>query len=75
MVLFMNKTYKKWTPADIEFVFKNQNMLDKEVAAKLSESTGQLITTSMVRRQRRKGGVIKKRGRPCSNKVVDANPI
>lgn len=69
----MSKTYKKWTPVDMEFIFQNQNMLDKDVAAKLSESSGQLITPSMVRRQRRKGGVIKKRGRPSSKKTVDAN--
>lgn len=65
----MSKTYKKWTQTDIEFIVQNQNMLDKEVAAKLTEISGQTITPSMVRRQRRKSGVAKKRGRP-SNKTA-----
>ena len=70
----MSKTYKKWTQLDIDFIVQNQNMLDKNVAAKLSENSGQLITPSMVRRQRRKSGVTKKRGRP-SKKVLDTNIV
>lgn len=60
----MSKTYKKWSQSDIQFILDNQNMLDKDVASKLSEISGQAITPSMVRRQRRKSGVAKKRGRP-----------
>jgi hypothetical protein len=61
----MSKTYKKWSQSDIQFIVDNQNMLDKDVAAKLSELSGQSVTPSMVRRQRRKSGVTKKRGRPA----------
>jgi hypothetical protein len=66
----MSKTYKKWNQTDIQFILDNQNMLDKDVANKLSEISGQTITPSMVRRQRRKSGIAKKRGRP--RKTVDA---
>jgi hypothetical protein len=66
----MTKTYKKWSATDIQFIVDNQNMLDKDVAAKLSQITGQNITPSMVRRQRRKSGVAKKRGRPAKNTLA-----
>jgi len=66
----MNKTYKKWTQTDIQFILDNQNMLDKDVAAKLSQITGQNISPSMVRRQRRKSGIAKKRGRPAKNTLT-----
>lgn len=60
----MSKNYKKWSQSDIQFILDNQNMLDKDVAIKLSELSGQSVTQSMVRRQRRKSGITKKRGRP-----------
>jgi|688.fasta_scaffold00568_60 hypothetical protein len=60
----MSRNYKKWTQTDIQFILDNQNMLDKDVAVKLSEITGQSISASMVRRQRRKSGIAKRRGRP-----------
>lgn len=63
----MPKNYRKWTPTDIQFIVDNHNMLDKDVAVKLSQITGQNITASMVRRQRRKSGIAKKRGRPSKN--------
>lgn len=63
----MQRTYRKWTPTEIQFIVDNHNMLDKDVAVKLSQITGQNITPSMVRRQRRKSGIAKKRGRPCKN--------
>lgn len=63
----MSKTYKKWNPTDIQFILDNQNMLDKDVAVRLSEITGQNISASMVRRQRRKSGITRKRGRPSKN--------
>lgn len=66
----MSKTYKKWSQTDIQFILDNQNMLDKDVASKLSQISGQTITPSMVRRQRRKSGIAKKRGRPAKNAVV-----
>lgn len=60
----MSKTYKKWTQSELEFINNNREMLDKDLAVKLSEMTGQEITTPMVRRQRRKFGFKKGRGRP-----------
>lgn len=69
----MNKTYKKWTSTDIQFIMDNHNMLDKDVAVKLSQITGHNITSSMIRRQRRKSGIAKKRGRPSKNYVANAS--
>ena len=66
----MSRNYKKWTATDIQFIMDNHNMLDKTVAEKLSQISGQTITPSMVRRQRRKNGVAKKRGRPSKSSVV-----
>lgn len=66
----MSKTYKKWNQTDIQFILDNQNMLDKDVALKLSEISGQTITPSMVRRQRRKSGIAKKRGRPRKSATI-----
>lgn len=67
----MSRNYKKWTSTDIQFILDNQNMLDKDVADKLSEITGQIISPSMIRRQRRKSGIAKKRGRPRKNVSVN----
>lgn len=72
----MSKTYKKWSQTEIQFISDNQNMLDKDIAVKLSQITGQNITQSMVRRQRRKLGVSKKRGRPRKTiSVAINNPV
>lgn len=60
----MSKIYKKWTQSELEFINNNKEMLDKDLAAKLSEMTGHPVTTPMVRRQRRKFGFKKGRGRP-----------
>lgn len=57
-------TYKKWSEAEISFIRDNINALsDGELANKLSNMTGENITYGMVRRQRRKIGVVKPRGR------------
>lgn len=69
----MTKTYKKWNQADIQFILDHQEMLDKDVAAKLTEITGQTVSQSMVRRQRRKSGIAKKRGRPRKNTEATTN--
>jgi hypothetical protein len=45
-------------------------MLDKDIAFKLSQLTGQTITANMVRRQRRKSGIVKNRGRPRKEQVT-----
>jgi hypothetical protein len=65
-------TYKKWTDAELQFIKDNLNILaDKELASKLGTMTGENISQAMIRRQRRKLGVTKPRGRPCKNKKVD----
>jgi hypothetical protein len=62
--------YKKWSDAELSFVRDNLSVLsDGELASKLSEMTGETITYGMIRRQRRKLGVVKPRGR--RKKVVD----
>jgi hypothetical protein len=65
-------TYKKWSSSETEFIQQNHTLLcDEVLAVKLSQITGQNITTAMVRRQRRKLTLKKARGRPKKNKVVD----
>jgi len=64
------KTYKKWGDAELNFVRDNISSLsDAEIANKLSIMTGENITYGMVRRQRRKMGIQKQRGRPRKNKI------
>ena len=61
-------TYKKWSDAELGFVRDNISILtDTELANKLSTMTGENITTGMVRRQRRKLGIAKARGRRKKN--------
>ena len=61
-------TYKKWTDAEIQYVRDNLSIFsDQELAAKLSEMTGENVTYGMIRRQRRKLGVSKPRGRRKKN--------
>ncbi len=63
------KEYKKWGEAEISFIRDNiKNFSDGELANKLSVMTGENITYGMVRRQRRKIGVVKPRGRPKKDK-------
>jgi hypothetical protein len=60
--------YKKWTNSELEFVRTNHvSMNDLELSSKLSEMTGQNISTAMIRRQRRKLSIKKQRGRPKKN--------
>lgn len=60
--------YKKWTDAEIGFIRDNiSSMSDTELANKLSGMTGENITYGMIRRQRRKLGVVKPRGRRKKN--------
>jgi hypothetical protein len=68
--------YKRWTDAELQFIRDNLNSLaDKELANKLSSMTGENISQAMVRRQRRKLGASKPRGRPKKNKIeVTLNP-
>ena len=63
--------YKKWTSTEIDYIQNNHSLLcDEVLASKLSQITGQNVTTAMVRRQRRKLALKKARGRPRKNKVV-----
>lgn len=58
-------TYKKWTDTEIDYINNNYQLLNDELlASKLTQMTGQNITTAMVRRQRRKLNIKKSRGRP-----------
>lgn len=64
-------SYKKWTDAELQFIRDNLSVLvDAELANKLSSMTGETISQAMVRRQRRKLGVNKLRGRPKKNVVI-----
>lgn len=69
----MSKIYKRWLSSDVDFILKNSGLLDKEVAEQLSVLTGQPISASMIRRQRRKSGVAKTRGRPRKNRNIIMN--
>lgn len=67
-------SYKKWTDAELQYIRSNLAIFsDEELASKLCEMTGENITYGMVRRQRRKLGVVKLRGRRKKN-VVAVNP-
>lgn len=56
--------YKKWSEAETQYIKDNLGIFsDSELAAKLSNMTGENITYGMIRRQRRKLGVQKARGR------------
>jgi hypothetical protein len=57
-------TYKRWNEAELQYIKDNlSSFSDNELANKLSEMTGETVTTGMIRRQRRKIGVSKPRGR------------
>ena len=57
-------TYKRWNDAELQYIKDNlSSFSDNELANKLSEMTGETVTTGMIRRQRRKIGVSKPRGR------------
>lgn len=67
--------YKKWSTGELDYIQNNHSSLsDEGLATKLSEMTGQTISTAMVRRQRRKLALKKSRGRPRkANIVLDHN--
>lgn len=61
-------TYKKWNDAELQYIRDNlTSFSDQELSLKLSSMTGETISTSMIRRQRRKLGVNKPRGRRKKN--------
>jgi hypothetical protein len=62
--------YKKWTESDLAFISNNQSLFsDDELAVKLSEMSNSPITTAMIRRQRRKLGIQKPKGRRPKNQI------
>lgn len=64
--------YKKWNQNELQFINDNVALSsDQEIATKLSQITGQNITYDMIRRQRRKLGVVKQRGRPKKIKPIN----
>jgi hypothetical protein len=61
--------YKKWSSSETDFIQNNHNILcDEELASRLSNMSGEKITTAMIRRQRRKLALKKPRGRPPKKK-------
>jgi hypothetical protein len=65
------RSYKRWAPNELQYIKDNINQYnDKDLADKLSQMTSETISTSMIRRQRRKLGIAKKRGRPSKNDAV-----
>jgi len=74
MEIFM-ANYKKWTNTEVDYINNNYKLLnDESLAAKLTQMTGQNITTAMVRRQRRKLAIKKPRGRPTKTAKLANNP-
>lgn len=63
----MNK-YKKWSETELTYIKHHYSVYpDKIIATKLSEISGENITPSMVRRQRRNLQAQKPKGRPKKN--------
>ena len=66
--------YKKWSNEEMEFIKNNHGVVrDEELAVKLSQMTGQNVTTAMIRRQRRKLSLKKSRGRPRKQSFLASN--
>ncbi len=64
--------YKKWNQSELDFIVNNQDKMNDDILAlQLSQSGGQNVTRSMIRRQRRKLNIKKKRGRPRKTKPVE----
>lgn len=67
--------YKKWTQHELDFIRDNQSVMNDDIlAAKLCDISGQNITRSMIRRQRRKLNIKKQRGRPRKNTSTTTLP-
>lgn len=68
------KTYKKWTDTELQYIKSNiGSCSDNILAEKLTSMTGEVISTAMIRRQRRKLGINKPRGRPKKNVTLTTN--
>ena len=60
--------YKKWNMSELQFIKDNEKHLkDEDIAAKLAKITGEKITADMIRAQRRKLNIKKRRGRRKQN--------
>lgn len=71
------RNYHKWKDSELEYIKNNHVLLsDEELAANLSKIIGDNITTSMIRRQRRKLVLKKERGRrPRAVNVMQDNEV
>jgi len=65
------RNYKKWSDAELQYIKDNlAQFSDCALANKLSSMTGESVSTAMIRRQRRKLGINKPRGRPKKSSVL-----
>lgn len=55
--------YKKWSRNEREFIAQNIGMKDQQIADRISELTGEKVSSDMIRQQRRRMRLIKSRGR------------
>ncbi len=59
------RNYKKWTNDETDYIKSYHSTIsDEDLAKKLTQLSSQSVTTSMIRRQRRKLHLSKPRGRP-----------
>lgn len=66
----MKKTYIKWSDNDLDFIRQNYDKLtDKDMSETLSKISGNTISVGMIRRQRRKLQLGRKRGRPKNTSI------
>lgn len=64
--------YKRWNDTELQYIKDNlASFSDGELANKLSVMTGETVSCGMIRRQRRKLGIVKPRGR--RKKVHETN--
>tara|TARA_R110002074_G_scaffold339676_6_gene510168 strand:+ start:873 stop:1076 length:204 start_codon:yes stop_codon:yes gene_type:complete len=64
--------YKRWSNAEKDYIRNNcETYSDKEIAKKMGEIGGENITSDMIRQQRRKMQVIKKKGRPKKKDTIN----
>ncbi len=63
---------KRWSNAEKEFIRDNCGTYsDKQIAVRMGEISGEKITSDMIRQQRRKMQVIKKKGRPKKKDTIN----
>ena len=64
-------TYKKWSDTELSYIKHHYlNFSDKNIAMELSKITGENITPSMIRRQRRNLKIEKAQGRPRTERKI-----